>query len=297
LSSFGAIQYKISEMVSKVFALEVVSYRCAMDIGKMEHELRLDGKSYTDSILAAAEEYAIECAIVKVFGSEVLDYIVDENVQIHGGMGFSEELGAARAYRDSRIARIYEGTNEINRLLTVDMLLRRAMSGKVNLMGPAMGVAKELMSVPDFSTPEGTFGEEELALANAKKAVLLVAGAAAQKLMQKLKDEQEILMNIADMIIDVYTIESVLLRVQKIAERNGEENIGVYQDILKVSFNDAMARLSYNGKEALQSFAEGDELRMMLMGLKRFTKYAPFNTKAARRRIAARAIQAGSYNL
>jgi hypothetical protein len=297
LSSFGAIQYKISEMVSKVFALEVVSYRCAMDIGKMEHELRLDGKSYTDSILAAAEEYAIECAIVKVFGSEVLDYIVDENVQIHGGMGFSEELGAARAYRDSRIARIYEGTNEINRLLTVDMLLRRAMSGKVNLMGPAMGVAKELMSVPDFSTPEGTFGEEELALANAKKAVLLVAGAAAQKLMQKLKDEQEILMNIADMIIDVYTIESVLLRVQKIAERNGEENIGVYQDILKVSFNDAMARLGYNGKEALQSFAEGDELRMMLMGLKRFTKYAPFNTKAARRRIAARAIQAGSYNL
>lgn len=297
ISNFGAIQYKIAEMAIKLFSLEVVSYRCANDIGKMEHQLLSEGKSFTDSILTAAEEYAIECAIVKVYGSEVLDYIVDENVQIHGGMGFSEELDAARAYRDSRIARIYEGTNEINRLLTVDMLLRRAMSGKVNIMGPAMAVAKELMSVPDFNTPEGLFGDEETALSNAKKAVLMVAGAAAQKLMTKLKDEQEILMNVADMIIDVYMIESTLLRVKKMAEKNGSEDLGVYGDVLKVAFNDAMARINFNGKEALQSFAEGDELRMMLMGLKRFTKYAPVNTKAARRRIAAKVLEAGAYNL
>ena len=263
----------------------------------MEHASREAGKDLTESLLGAAEEYAIECAIVKVFGSEVLDYVVDENVQIHGGMGYSEELGASRAYRDSRIARIYEGSNEINRLLSVDQLLRRAMSGKIDLIRAAMGVSKELMSVPDFSTPEGTFGDEETALKNAKKAILLVAGAAAQKLMAKLKDEQEIIMNVADMLIDVYVLESLLARVKKIADARGEEESAIYTDILKVYFNDAVQRINYNGREALMAFAEGDELRMMLMGLKRYTKYAPVNTKAARRRIAAKVLEAGSYCL
>jgi len=298
IAGFGAIQYKIAEMAIRLFGLEVASYRCAHDIELKEKEFKNEGKNLADSLLGAAEEFAIECAIVKVLGSEVLDYVVDENIQIHGGMGFSEETNAPRAYRDSRIARIYEGTNEINRLLSVDMLLKRAMGGKIDLMGPAMAVAKELTSIPDFGAgEEGLFAEEKKALVNAKKSILLVAGAAVQKLMQKLGDEQEILMNIADMMIDVYTAESLLLRVEKIIDQRGEAGNEVYLDILHVFFNDAITRIAINGKEALQSFAEGDELRMMLMGLKRFTKYPPVNTKQARRNIAARAIEANGYNL
>lgn len=297
ISTFGAIQHKIAEMAIQLFALEVATYRCANDIGKLEHENLSTGKEFSKALLGAADEYAIECSIVKVLGSEVLDMIVDENVQIHGGMGFSEETNAARAYRDSRIARIYEGTNEINRLLSIDMLLKRAMSGKVDLMTPGMAIQKELMSVPDFGNEdEGQFAAETKAIKNAKKAFLLVAGGAVQKLMAKLKDEQEIIMNASDMLIQIYAAESLLLRVQKIVEK-GEKTDGVYIDILKVFFNDAMNKINVFGKDALQSYAEGDELRIMLMGLKRFTKYEPVNVKDARRRIAAKVIEAGKYNL
>ncbi|MEN9447111.1 MAG: hypothetical protein RJA25_401 [Bacteroidota bacterium] len=297
INTFGAIQHKIAEMAIQLFALEVATYRCANDIGKMEHENLASGVEFSKALLGAAEEYAIECSIVKVLGSEVLDFIVDENVQIHGGMGFSEEMNAARAYRDSRIARIYEGTSEINRLLSIDMLLKRAMSGKIDLMTPGMAIQKELMSVPDFgSDDEGQFAAEIKALKNAKKAFLLVAGGAVQKLMAKLKDEQEIIMNSADMLIQIYTAESLLLRVQKIYEK-GEKTDQIYIDILKVFFNDVMNKINVFGKDALQSYAEGDELRIMLMGLKRFTKYEPVNVKEARRRIAAKVIEAGKYNL
>lgn len=297
ISTFGAIQHKIAEMAIQLFALEVSTYRCANDIGKMEHASLAGGTEFSKALLGAAEEYAIECSIVKVLGSEVLDFIVDENVQIHGGMGFSEEMNAARAYRDSRIARIYEGTNEINRLLSIDMLLKRAMSGKVDLMTPGMAIQKELMSVPDFSSDdEGQFAAEIKALKNAKKAFLLVAGGAVQKLMTKLKDEQEIIMNSADMFIQIYAAESLLLRVQKIFEK-GDKADQIYIDILKVFFNDAMNKINVFGKDTLQSFAEGDELRIMLMGLKRFTKYEPVNVKEARRRIATKVIEAGRYNL
>ena len=297
ISTFGAIQHKIAEMAIQLFTLEVATYRCANDIGKLEHENLSTGKEFSKALLGAADEYAIECSIVKVLGSEVLDMIVDENVQIHGGMGFSEETNAARAYRDSRIARIYEGTNEINRLLSIDMLLKRAMSGKVDLMTPGMAIQKELMSVPDFGNEdEGQFAAETKAIKNAKKAFLLVAGGAVQKLMAKLKDEQEIIMNASDMLIQIYAAESLLLRVQKIVEK-GEKTDGVYIDILKVFFNDAMNKINVFGKDALQSYAEGDELRIMLMGLKRFTKYEPVNVKDARRRIAAKVIEAGKYNL
>ena len=297
IDTFGAIQHKIAEMAIQLFVLEVATYRCANDIGKMEHDNLSGGVEFSKALLGAAEEYAIECSIVKVLGSEVLDFIVDENVQIHGGMGFSEEASAARAYRDSRIARIYEGTNEINRLLSIDMLLKRAMSGKVDLMTPGMAIQKELMSVPDFgSDDEGQFAAEIKAIKNAKKAFLLVAGGAVQKLMTKLKDEQEIIMNASDMLIQIYAAESLLLRVQKIFEK-GEKADQVYTDILKVFFNDAMNKINVFGKDALQSYAEGDELRIMLMGLKRFTKYEPVNVKAARRRIAAKVIEAGKYNL
>ena len=297
ISTFGAIQYKIAEMAIRLFTLEVATYRCADDIENHEHLLKAKGMDFSQSLLGAAEEYAIECAIIKVFGSEVLDYVVDENVQVHGGMGFSEETGAPRAFRDSRIARIYEGTNEINRLLSIDMLLKRAMKGQIDLMTPGMAIQKELMSVPDFSDDnDGQFATEEKALKNAKKAFLLVAGGAVQKMMAKLKDEQEIIMNAADMLIDIYTMESLLLRVKKIFER-GEKASDVYVDILKVYFNDAMNRINIAGKDALQSYAEGDELRIMQMGLKRFTKYEPVNVKEARRRIAAKILEAGRYNL
>jgi alkylation response protein AidB-like acyl-CoA dehydrogenase len=297
LSSFGAIQHKIAEMAIQLFALEVATYRCANDIGKLEHENLEAGKEFSKALLGAAEEYAIECAIIKVLGSEVLDFVVDENVQIHGGMGFSEETNAARAYRDSRIARIYEGTSEINRLLSIDMLLKKAMSGKIDLMTPGMAIQKELMSVPDFGgDDEGQFAAEFKAIKNAKKAFLLVAGGAVQKLMAKLKDEQEIIMNASDMLIQIYTAESLLMRVQKIFDK-GEKAEQVYADILKVYFNDAMNKINVAGKDALQSYAEGDELRIMLMGLKRFTKYEPVNVKEARRRIASKIIEAGKYNL
>ncbi|MBP6660743.1 MAG: acyl-CoA dehydrogenase family protein [Chitinophagales bacterium] len=297
LDTFGAIQFKIAEMAIKLFALEVATYRCAEDIENTEHILKEQGLDFAKSLLGGAEEFAIECSIVKVYGSEVLDYIVDENVQIHGGMGYSEETSAARAYRDSRIARIYEGTSEINRLLSIDMLLKRAMSGKIDLMTPGMAIQKELMSVPDFSDDsDSQFAAEERAMKNAKKAFLLVAGGAVQKLMAKMKDEQEIIMNASDMLIDVYVMESLLLRVKKIYEK-GEKNDQVYIDILKVFFNDALNRINTKGKDALQSFADGDELRIMLMGLKRFTKYEPVNVKEARRRIAAKVIEGGKYNL
>ena len=297
LDSFGAIQHKIAEMAIQIFAADVATYRCANDIGKLEHDNLEAGQEFSKALLGAAEEYAIECSIVKVLGSEVLDFVVDENVQIHGGMGFSEEGTAARAYRDSRIARIYEGTSEINRLLSIDMLLKRAMNGKIDLMTPGMAIQKELMSVPDFGgDDEGQFAPEIKAIKNAKKAFLLVAGGAVQKLMAKMKDEQEIIMNAADMLIQIYAAESLLLRVQKIVEK-GEKNDPVYIDILKVFFNDAMNKINVFGKDALQSYAEGDELRIMLMGLKRFTKYEPVNVKEARRCIAAKIIEAGKYNL
>jgi len=297
ISTFGAIQYKIAEMAIRLFALEVATYRCAKNIEDKEHELKSTGADFASALLGGAEEYAIECAIIKVFGSEVLDYIVDENVQIHGGMGYSEETGAPRAYRDSRIARIYEGTNEINRLLSVDMLLKRAMSGKIDLMTPGMAIQKELMSVPDFGDgEEGQFSAEDKALKNAKKAFLLVAGGAVQKLMTKLKDEQEIIMNAADMMLEVYVMESLLLRVKKIFEK-GEKADSIYMDVLKTYFNDAMNRIHVAGKDALQSYASGDELRIMLMGLKRFTKYEPVNVKEMRRNIAAKILAEGRYCL
>jgi alkylation response protein AidB-like acyl-CoA dehydrogenase len=297
ISTFGAIQHKIAEMAIRLFALEVATYRCAKNIEDKEHELKSGGADFAKALLGGAEEYAIECAIIKVFGSEVLDYIVDENVQIHGGMGYSEETGAPRAYRDSRIARIYEGTNEINRLLSIDMLLKKAMSGKIDLMTPGMAIQKELMSVPDFGDDEeDQFSAEDKALKNAKKAFLLVAGGAVQKLMAKLKNEQEIIMNAADMMLEVYVMESLLLRVKKIYEK-GEKSNQIYIDILKTYFNDALNRINVAGKDALQSYASGDELRIMLMGLKRFTKYEPVNVKETRRNIAAKILSEGRYCL
>jgi len=298
IANFGAIKYKLAESAIRIFASESALYRTSKWIDDKEAEMVNAGKPFNEALLGAAEEFAVECAILKVHGSEVLDYVVDEGVQVFGGNGFSDEYMISRAYRDSRINRIYEGTNEINRLLTVDMILKRAMKGKIDLMGPAMAVSKELMSIPEFGNDdESAFAAEKKAIANMKKAILMVAGAAVQKLMMKLNDEQEILMNIADMAIETFTAESTLLRVIKMIDKKGEAASQVYIDMMRNCLNDAVDKTNKAGKEAVNAFAEGDELRMMLLGLKRFTKATPFNSKDARRRIADRLIADGKYAL
>jgi alkylation response protein AidB-like acyl-CoA dehydrogenase len=226
----------------------------------------------------------------------MLDMVVDHVVQIHGGYGYVEEYPAERPYRDSRINRIFEGTNEINRLLIVDMLLKRAMKGELDLMGPAQKVAAELVGIPEFSEPdEALFAYEKKLIANFKKAILLVAGGAVQKLMTTLSKEQEIIMNIADMAIETYVAESTLLRVEKLVGMRGEEACKEQLDMMRVYVNDACDKIWVYGKEALNSFGEGDELRMMLMGLKRFTKQDPFNAKAARQAVAQKLIAENKY--
>ncbi|MBA4140060.1 MAG: acyl-CoA dehydrogenase family protein [Segetibacter sp.] len=296
ISNFGAIKHKLAEMALQTWVCESALYRTAKWIDDKETELESSGKSSTEALLGAAEEFAIECAMLKVYGSEVLDYVVDEGVQIHGGNGYSDEYIISKAYRDSRINRIYEGTNEINRLLTVDMVLKRAMKGRLDLMGPAMNVQKELMSIPDFGNEdEGAFVKEQKAIANFKKAILMTSGAAVQKLMMKLESEQEILMNIADMAIETFNAESALLRVMKLAERKGEDAIQLELDAMHVYLTDAADKINKYGKDAVNSFAQGDEQRMMLLGIKRFTKTEPFNTKDARRRIADKLISDRKY--
>ena len=296
IANFGAIKHKLAEMAIKIYADESALYRTAKWIDEKEEELLAEGKPFNEALLGAAEEFAIECAILKVHGSEVLDFVVDEGVQIHGGVGFSDEYNISRAYRDSRVNRIYEGTNEINRLLTVDMMLKRAMKGQLDLMGPAMNVQKELMSIPEFGNgEESSFSNERKVIANLKKCILMVAGAAVQKLMKDLSKEEEIIMNIADMAIETFVSESTLLRVIKLANKNGEENAKVQIAMMKCYLNDAVDKVAKAGKEAINAFAEGDEQKMMLLGLKRFTKSESFNSKTARRLIADKLIEEGKY--
>ena len=296
IANFGAIKHKLAEAGIRIFSGESALYRTSKWVDDKETDLANAGKPFNEALLGAAEEYAVECAILKVHGSEVLDFVVDEGVQVFGGNGFSDEYNISRAYRDSRINRIYEGTNEINRLLTVDMILKRAMKGKLDLMGPAMAVSKELMSIPDFGNDDdGPFATERKSIVNMKKSILMVAGAAVQKLMMKISDEQEILMNIADMAIETFVAESTLLRIIKMVEKQGESASRIQIDIMHCCLNDAIDKVNKAGKEAINSFAEGDELRMMLLGLKRFTKSTPFNCKDARRRIADHLIAANKY--
>jgi len=297
ISSFGAIKHKLAEMAIKTYAAESVTYRIAGLIDDKIQELVAKGTDKVQAKLIAAEEYSIECAIIKVFGSEVLDYVVDEAVQVFGGTGFSEEYPVARAYRDSRINRIFEGTNEINRLLAVGQLIKKAMKGEVDLFTPAMAVQKELMSVPDFGAGDSddVFAAEKKAIQNAKKAILMTAGAAVQKFMQNLEKEQEIIMNVADMLIELYAAESVLLRVEKLVGIKGEEAVSLQVDMAKTYLSDALEKINLSGKHAITAFNDGDTLRIMLMGLKRFTKYEPMNTIAARRRVADKMIEENQY--
>lgn len=292
ISSFGAIQHKLAEMAIRIYACEAATYRAAGLIDQKIEELAAQGMDKVQAKLVAAEEYSIECAILKVFGSEVLDYVVDETVQVYGGTGFSEEYPAARAYRDARINRIFEGTNEINRLLSVGMLVKKAMKGEFDLFTPAMAVQKELMSVPDFSSgdSENFFGTDKKAIAQSKKAILMTAGAAFQEYMQDLEKQQEIVMNLADMLIELYVCESLLLSTEKLVQLRGVDACSLEIAMTRTYISDALERMYLSGKHAVAAFAEGDTLRMMLMGLKRFTKYDTYNTTVARRQVAAKLI-------
>lgn len=297
ISKYGAIRYKLAEQVIQTYAVESATYRAGQNIDDAIKGLMESGMDKAQATLKGIELFAPECAVIKVAGSECLDYVVDEAVQIYGGMGYSAESTVERAYRDSRINRIFEGTNEINRMLTVDMVLRRAMKGELDLMGPAMKVAGDLMSIPEIKEPSNTpLGDEENMLEGFKKVILMVAGSAVQKLMQTLAKEQEVLMNIADVAIWTYLAESVYLRVQKKIDSQGEAACEHDIAIAKTYFFDIADKISKAAKDAILSFAEGDEARMMLMGLKRFTKTQAFNPKAARQTIAQKLIADKKYN-
>lgn len=299
IASFGAIKFKLAEQAIRIFANESALYRTSDLLTKKKKELEQGGLSFGDAKLKAAEEYAIECALLKVSGSEALDYVVDETVQIFGGMGYSEEGTAAKAYRDARINRIFEGTNEINRLLSVDMLLKRALKGKIDIVGPAWAVQKELASMPSFDRPEGDYADELKAIKDFKKIVLMVAGGASKMQMDgelKLEEEQEVLMNVSDMMIDLYQAESMLMRVMKLATKEDKKiDQSIYDAMAKVYIYDLNSKMNKYASDALVSFAEGDLLKTFLMGLKRYTKYPPVNVKSLRRKIANTLLEANEY--
>jgi alkylation response protein AidB-like acyl-CoA dehydrogenase len=300
ISSFGAIKFKLAQQIGWTYAMECASYRISDFMQKKKESLTEQGASYSDAMLESAKEFAVECAIIKVAGSECLDYVVDEFLQIYGGYGFSEEYPAARAYRDSRINRIYEGTNEINRLLMVDQIIKRAMKGKLDLVGPAWAVQKELTQMPDRSEPEGQFGHEERAILHFKKTLLMVAGAAVKYQMDgkhNLEHEQQIIMQIADIAIDTFLSESLLLRVQKLSSGAYKTDTAVPEAILKLWLHDAQSRIAKNATDALASFATGDELTIMLKGVSRFSKYPVQNVKTLRNTIAGACIEKGKYPL
>ena len=297
LDKYGAIRYKIAEQVIRTFVLESATYRAGQNIEDAIDGLIAIGLDKGKATLKGIEEFAAECAMLKVASSECLDYVVDEAVQIYGGMGYSSESSVERSYRDSRINRIFEGTNEINRMLSVDMILKKGLKGELDLLGPATKVASELMSIPDFDTEEKSDIEKlYCAVENFKKAILLVAGAAVQKLANSLGKEQEILMNVADMLIWTYQAESALLRLDKLNKSKGADASKVALAIVQTYVYDSADRIAKSSKDALNSFVEGDELRMMLMGIKRFTKLDAFNPKIARQLIASHVIEKEQYS-
>jgi hypothetical protein len=293
ISSFGAIKHKLAEMAIRTWVAESITYRT---VGMID-TLIGDGAD-NEKKLRSIEEYAVESSINKVWCSEALDFVVDEMVQIYGGAGYSADYPAEKAYRDARINRIFEGTNEINRMLIPGMLLKRAMKGELALLKAAKDLQDEILN-PQISFDEETgLLETELKLArNAKKIALMVLGSAAQKFMTEIQNQQEILMGCADLIMEAYAMETACLRARKLAGKNGEQAAAKYIDAAGVFCNDAIQKVEATAKNTLAGFAAGDELRMMLAALKRFTKNnSPINTIAARQRIADGLIQANTYN-
>ena len=296
LAKYGAIKHKVAEQVIRTFVLESATYRAGQNIEDAINHLIEGGMSKGQATLKGIEEFAAECAMLKVAASECLDFVADEAVQIYGGMGYSSESAVERSYRDSRINRIFEGTNEINRMLSVDMILKKGLKGEIDLLSAATKVTGELMSIPDFEDVEVTVLSQQYALLDGlKKTILLVAGAAVQKLATSLGKEQEILMNIADMLIVTYQAESALLRVDKLVQAKGESSSEVQLAIVKTYFYDAADKIAKSAKDALNAFMDGDELRMTLMGVRRFTKLEPFNAKEARQIIANSIFEKGGY--
>jgi butyryl-CoA dehydrogenase len=296
LSEFGLIKEKIANMATSIFTGEAMSYRTVGMIDAAMGEIDKNSPDVYKQTAKNIEEYAVECSILKVFGSEMLDYVVDETVQIYGGYGFVEEYPAERAYRDSRVNRIFEGTNEINRMIITGWLLKRAMSGQLALMPAIKKLTDEIMSGPSTGEPlEGPLAAERTLVANAKKAALMLAGAASQKYMMAIADQQEILAAIADMVIDIFAMDSVVLRTQKLIERQGEAKSQLAIAMTQVSLARAMDNLEASARKVVAAVAEGDMLRTQLVILRRLFKYEPFNTIALTQQIANRVLEAGKY--
>lgn len=298
ISQFGAIRYKLAEMAASCYAGQSATYRAAKDIEDRIQVREAEGASHQESELKGIEEYAIECSILKVAVSEDIQNCSDEGIQILGGMGFSEDTPMESAWRDARIARIYEGTNEINRMLSVGMLIKKAMKGHVDLLGPATKVSEELMGIPSFDTPDYSelFSEEKEMIGKLKKAFLMVAGGAVQKYGPDLDAHQQLLIAAADILIEIYVAESTLLRTEKLAKKEGADNVKEQIAMAKLYLYKAVDIITQKGKESIISFAQGDEQRMLLMGLRRFTKYTNMpNIVDLRETIAAKIVSKNEY--
>jgi alkylation response protein AidB-like acyl-CoA dehydrogenase len=291
IADFGLIREKLAQMAVGIYAGESMVYRT---VGMMDTALDLTDKT-PEAIRKAIEEYAVECSIIKVQCSEMLDFVVDETVQIYGGYGFVEEYPAERAYRDSRVNRIFEGTNEINRMIITGWLLKRAMSGQLPLLPAIKKTMDEVMAGPSFEELEGTLAAEQKIVSNAKKLSMLVAGAASQKYMQKLADQQEIMGAIADMVIETFTMDSCLLRARKYIETHGEQKAALVTAMTQIYIAGAMSRLEAAAKKVIAAVAEGDMMRTQMAIVRRLVKFEPVNVIALQEQIAARVIETGKY--
>lgn len=298
IAEFGAIKYKLAEMATNTYVGESASYRAAKDI-EDRIALRIEkGNTHQEAELKGVEEYAIECSLLKVAVSEDVQNCADEGIQIFGGMGFSEDTPMEAAWRDARISRIYEGTNEINRMICIGMLIKKAMKGHVDLLGPAMKVQEELMGIPSFDTPDysAPISQEKAILKNLKKVFLMVAGAGIQKFGPKIEEHQQLMLNAADILIEIYMAESAILRTEKNIKRSGEASQKHQIEMCQLYLFNAVDVITNSAKSGIISFAEGDEQRMMLMGLKRFTKYTNYpNIAALRNSIADRVNKENAY--
>jgi alkylation response protein AidB-like acyl-CoA dehydrogenase len=294
IANFGAIKAKLAEMATNTYAGEAASYRAAKNIEDRINQRLANGNSHSEAELKGVEEYAIECSILKVTVSEDIQTCADEGIQIFGGMGFSEETPMEAAWRDSRISRIYEGTNEINKMLSVGMLIKKAMKGHVDLLGPATAVGEELMGIPSFDTPDYSelFAEEKEMISKLKKVFLMVAGAAIQKFGPDLEKHQQLLLAAANILNEIYMAESTLLRSEKNAKRFGEDAQEGQIAMARLYLYNAVDIVIKNGREGIVSFAEGDEQRMLLMGLKRFTKYTNYPNVIELRNLIAEKLKA-----
>ncbi|WP_079241524.1 acyl-CoA dehydrogenase family protein [Chryseobacterium indologenes] len=293
IATFGAIRKKIAEMATGVFVSEAGSYRAAKNVQDKIDELVASGLSHQEAELKGVEEFAVECSILKVFVSDLAQHTADEGIQVYGGMGFSEDTPMEAAWRDSRISRIYEGTNEINRLLAVGMLIKRAMKGELDLLSPAMAISKELMGIPSFEVPDYSefMSEEKAIIANLKKVFLMVSGAALQKYMMDIEKQQHLLLNASEILNQIYMAESAVLRAEKHFSPESVEAAMAQLNLYK-----AVEKIITAAKEGIVSFAEGDEQRMMLSGLRRFTKYTNHpNVVALTEKVAAHYIEKGAY--